>query len=160
MLARPNGLTIRGDTEGAPRFTPLESGVHEDAIQTLRLSLALDHSRPRNDPRLHMGRNSASFDHSRGDAKITDPTVGARPDEDPLYRCTGDRVTGCETGVVQSRPVSILIPGVGLGIRNALADPDDVFGAGAPGDLRLDEGRVERLSRSNIASGSEGRDFQ
>ena len=92
-----------------------------------------------------MRRNSASFNDSRSNTKITDATIGTRPDEDPLYRCAGDRIAGCKTGIIKCCPVTNLILWIGRGIRNALAHTYDMFRAGAPGDLGLDEGGINGL---------------
>ena len=92
------------------------------------------------------GIDLAAAHHLGGGLQIRQAAVGAGADEDPIDRRAGDGGAGLQSHVVQCalhRLAAILVGDAGR-IGNASVDRDDVFRAGAPGDLRRDPADVDQ----------------
>src|SRR3546814_5214606 len=78
--------------------------------------------------------------------QIRDPGVGAGADEGDVDGNSLQRKPGLQAHVAERRRRQVAASGVGeaRGIGDALVDPGDVLGAGAPGDLRRELSAVDR----------------
>src|ERR1700735_5134300 len=85
-LARRHGLAIGAEAERAPGLAPFEARRREDAVEALRLGLALDEAAARDDPGQDAIRNLPPIGNLGGGPEILDPAVGAGADEDAVDR--------------------------------------------------------------------------
>src|SRR3984893_6100856 len=122
---------------GPPGLAPLEAGLEEDAVESLGFGHALDVLRAGHHPGAHVARHLAALGDLGGVAKIRHPAVGAGTDEDPVDPRLLDGGAGREGHVVEGRLPRLLLVRVGRPgrIGNPVGGGDDMFGAGAPGDL-------------------------
>src|SRR5207253_9634643 len=102
-LTRSDGLTVGGKTHRASRLAPFEPGIGKDLVQPFGDRIALDGLRTRHDPGTDAGGNLAAARDLGGSPQITEPAVGARPDEDPIDRRTSDRCAGYQPHIVERR---------------------------------------------------------
>ena len=145
-LARRDLVGVHGETGRAAGLPPFEARGGEDAVQPLRLGLALDQARAGDGDRPFDARRlGPPREHGGGSAQILDPAVGAAPDEDVLDRDRRERCAGLEAHISEALRRRGLLRGIGeaFGRGDAAADRRDILRAGAPGDGRLDLGSVD-----------------
>src|SRR5258708_21893886 len=102
-LTGRDGFTVGGKTHRASRLAPFEAGIGKDLVQPFGDRIALDGLRTRHDPGADAGRYLAAARDLGGGPQIAEPAVGARPDEDPIDRCTSDRCAGYQAHIVERR---------------------------------------------------------
>ena len=83
---RGRDLAIGAEAHGAAGLAPVEAGLAEDAVQPLRLRLALHRRRSRHHPGGHASRDAAAARDGGGGAQILDAGIGAGADEDAVHR--------------------------------------------------------------------------
>ena len=147
-LAGLETVGVHRQTHAAAWLAPLETGSLEDLVQPFGFGLHFDQTRPRHHHReLDAARDPTAdaADHRRSLAHVLDPAVGARADEDLVDADVGDGLVGLQAHVDQRALDRVTLGVVALlvGVWHALVDGQHHLGAGAPGDLGLELGRVD-----------------
>src|SRR5271163_4905650 len=77
-------IRIHAETHRAPRFTPFETGIEKDAVQSFLFGDALDGLRSWDHHRAYIRIDMLSFGHACRCPQVFDARVGARSDEDAV----------------------------------------------------------------------------
>ena len=137
---------IHPEAHRAARATPVEAGIDEDPVETLVLRLQLHRDRTGNDQRPEPFGHLATVDDRRGDAKVLDPRVRARADEDRVRPDVPDPGAGLERHVgeraARGLALGIVIERVRLGDR--VVDRDRLGRVRSPRDVRPERRGVDR----------------
>ena len=78
-LAGLEPVGVHGQAHGAARLPPLEPGVEQDVVETLRLRLELYDPRSRNHQRAHAGRDAAALGDAGDLADVLDRPLVQEP---------------------------------------------------------------------------------
>src|SRR5659263_514737 len=139
-LPRCELVRVHAQAHRAAGVAPLRTEVEEDLVEPLGLGLQADPGRRRHDEDAHRLRLGASLDELGDRAKVLDPTVGARADEDRVDRDVTQRRSRGQAHVLDRTLGGLTLVLVGdlgrdghaAGQRQALSR------VGAPRDERLE----------------------
>lgn len=128
---------VHAEAHGATSLAPLKTGLLEDLVKALSLSLVLDETRAGDDEgALDVGGDLLALNDLGGSAEILDTGVGAGADEDLVDLNVLHGGAGNETHVLDHATASSLLAlgSEGLGVGNNTGDGDNVLGGGTPGN--------------------------
>src|SRR5664280_2111950 len=147
-LARLEPIGVHGQAHRTTGLAPLEARTAKHGVEAFQFRLLLDQPRAGNDEgELDVAGDApaeAADDASRL-AKILDPRVRARADEDLVDADVVDTLVRFERHVLQGALHRVALASVlfALGVGNSIFDRYDHLGRGPPRHLRHQRARVE-----------------
>jgi hypothetical protein len=132
---------IHAQAHTATGLSPFKTGVNEDLVKSLFLSLSLDKTRARdNHGTLDVVSNLSSLDDIGGGSQILNSSVGARSNEHLVDRnVLHGRSSGQAHILKHSTAGSLLALGAeGLRIGNTSSNRNDILGTSSPSKSRND----------------------
>mmetsp|Transcript_63960 Transcript_63960/g.169297 ORF Transcript_63960/g.169297 Transcript_63960/m.169297 type:complete len:585 (-) Transcript_63960:74-1828(-) len=134
-LLRQQHVRIHAEAHGTARLAPVETGLLEDHVETLRLRLLLDPARPWDDHRVDAVGDLPSLDDGAHGAQVLDAAVRAGSDEHLVDGNVLHTLPGLQTHVLERLLHAGSFRGVlhGRGIGHDACDGHHILGTRAPG---------------------------
>src|SRR5690242_19904911 len=140
-LAGRQDVVVHTNAHAASGVAPFETGVSQDAIETLSFRFGLDHARAGHDQgRFQGARDVLAANDSRDGAEILKARIGARTDEDAVHGNIHDGSARTQGHIFERASRRLRFVGIaeGVGVWDTYGDAGDHAGIGPTGDLGSD----------------------